>query len=131
MIESPQFSQRYQNPQTILFIQRVMVGCIILYDHVHLLGAFSKKNPAIDVCAFLADVQPVLKRCPDPRMHPGHQVARKPAPGGSDQRPALHDEAPQRRRDTEGDQEYAGIICMLFFFCVWTRCKTENRQLWI
>lgn len=30
-------------------LQRVMVGCIILYDHVHLVGAFSKKNPAIDV----------------------------------------------------------------------------------
>jgi hypothetical protein len=32
--------------------QRVMVGCIIVYDHVHALGAFTKKNPWIDVCCF-------------------------------------------------------------------------------
>lgn len=51
MIESPEYSARFHNKDTILFCQRVMVGCIILYDHVHLLGAFSKKNPAIDVRA--------------------------------------------------------------------------------
>eukprot|EP00042_Codosiga_hollandica_P038858 m.319815 g.319815 ORF g.319815 m.319815 type:complete len:324 (+) comp55496_c0_seq1:131-1102(+) len=49
VIETPEYSQRFHNPATILFIQRVMVGAIILYDHVHLLGAFSKKNPAIDI----------------------------------------------------------------------------------
>lgn len=51
MIETPEFYQRFQNPETILFCQRVMVGCIILYDHVHALGAFSKKNPSIDIRA--------------------------------------------------------------------------------
>lgn len=51
MIETPEYSSRFHNKDTILFCQRVMVGCIILYDHVHLLGAFSKKNPAIDMRA--------------------------------------------------------------------------------
>ena len=49
MIETPEYSQRFKNPKTVLFCQRVLVGTIILYDHVHLIGAFSKKNPAIDV----------------------------------------------------------------------------------
>ncbi len=52
IIETPELSQRFTNPETILFIQRVMVGAIILYDHVHPVGAFSKKNPVIDVCLF-------------------------------------------------------------------------------
>jgi len=41
--------QRFEKPETVTFCQRVMVGAIILYDHVHLVGAFSKKNPSIDV----------------------------------------------------------------------------------
>jgi hypothetical protein len=49
IIETPELSQRFTNPETILFIQRVMVGAVILYDHVHPVGAFSKKNPVIDV----------------------------------------------------------------------------------
>lgn len=57
MIESPEFVQRCQDPQTITFCQRVMVGSIILYDHVHLLGAFSKKNPSIDVRACVRAVK--------------------------------------------------------------------------
>lgn len=32
-----------------MFCQRVMVGVIILYDHVHHQGAFSRKNQSIDV----------------------------------------------------------------------------------
>lgn len=51
MIESPDIAQRFHNPETILFCQRVLVGAIILYDHVHLIGAFSKKNPVIDIQA--------------------------------------------------------------------------------
>ena len=57
MINNPQFSQRFQKPETILFCQRVMVGSIILYDHVHLLGAFSKKNPAIDIKACIRAIK--------------------------------------------------------------------------
>lgn len=50
----PDLTAKFRNPETILFCQRVMVGVIILYDHVHHQGAFSKKNPSIDVSC-LAD----------------------------------------------------------------------------
>eukprot|EP00045_Choanoeca_perplexa_P001098 m.17997 g.17997 ORF g.17997 m.17997 type:complete len:325 (+) comp10729_c0_seq1:108-1082(+) len=49
MIETPDVYQRFEKPETVTFCQRVMVGAIILYDHVHLVGAFSKKNPSIDM----------------------------------------------------------------------------------
>eukprot|EP00052_Salpingoeca_macrocollata_P034052 m.10367 g.10367 ORF g.10367 m.10367 type:complete len:325 (-) comp5883_c0_seq1:117-1091(-) len=49
MIETPEYHQRFADSATILFCQRVMVGTIILYDHVHNIGAFSKKNPSIDI----------------------------------------------------------------------------------
>eukprot|EP00054_Salpingoeca_dolichothecata_P004380 m.30417 g.30417 ORF g.30417 m.30417 type:complete len:322 (+) comp14551_c0_seq1:91-1056(+) len=49
MIETPSFSERFADPNTVLFCQRVMVALIVLYDRVHVLGAFSRKNPAIDV----------------------------------------------------------------------------------
>lgn len=50
MIEQPDIATKFHNPgSTISFCQKVMVGLIILYDHVHPIGAFSKKNPAIDV----------------------------------------------------------------------------------
>ena len=39
---------RFQNEDTMLFCLRVMVGLIILYDHVHPMGAFQKNCP-IDV----------------------------------------------------------------------------------
>ncbi|XP_053207130.1 CYFIP-related Rac1 interactor B-like [Panonychus citri] len=48
MIENPEFCSRFQNGDTILFVLRVMVGVIILYDHVHPSGAFSKSSP-IDI----------------------------------------------------------------------------------
>lgn len=51
MIENPDYSSRFENPDTLLFCQRVMVGAIILYDLVHSVGAFSKKNPSIDIRA--------------------------------------------------------------------------------
>ena len=47
----PDIYQRFEKPETTTFCQRVMVGTIILYDHVHLVGAFSKKNPSIDIRA--------------------------------------------------------------------------------
>ncbi|EDQ90006.1 uncharacterized protein MONBRDRAFT_35147 [Monosiga brevicollis MX1] len=53
MIESPDIYSRFEKPDTVTFCQRVMVGAIILYDHVHLVGAFSKKNQSIDIRASL------------------------------------------------------------------------------
>jgi len=37
--------------ETVMFCLRVMVGVIILYDHVHPVGAFAKSSP-IDVSSF-------------------------------------------------------------------------------
>lgn len=51
MIENPEYSSRFESPDTIVFCQRVMVGSIILYDLVHSVGAFSKKNQSIDIRA--------------------------------------------------------------------------------
>lgn len=52
MIETPHLNSRFTHAaDTMTFCKRVMVGCIILYDHVHVLGAFSKKNPTIDIRA--------------------------------------------------------------------------------
>ncbi len=42
------YHSRFENEETALFCLRVMVGVIILYDHVHPVGAFAKKA-AIDV----------------------------------------------------------------------------------
>merc|ERR1712168_155249 len=44
MIENPNYSSRFQSDETVLFCLRVMVGVIILYDHVHPVGAFSKSS---------------------------------------------------------------------------------------
>lgn len=43
-----EFCSRFRNEETILFVLRVMVGLIILYDHVHPVGAFAK-SAHIDV----------------------------------------------------------------------------------
>lgn len=48
MIENPEFYDRFSNEDTVTFCLRVMVGVIILYDHVHPVGAFAK-NSSIDV----------------------------------------------------------------------------------
>ena len=42
------YASRFERGDTALFCLRVMVGVIILYDHVHPLGAFVK-NSNIDV----------------------------------------------------------------------------------
>lgn len=42
------FCSRFQNEETVYFVLRVMVGVIILYDHVHPIGAFAKTTQ-IDV----------------------------------------------------------------------------------
>ncbi|XP_041357692.1 CYFIP-related Rac1 interactor B-like [Gigantopelta aegis] len=44
MIENGQYSSRFQNEETKMFCLRVMVGVIILYDHVHPVGAFAKTS---------------------------------------------------------------------------------------
>ena len=42
MLETPELKSRFQFEETEPFILRVMVATIILYDHVHPLGAFVK-----------------------------------------------------------------------------------------
>lgn len=44
MVENPEFCSRFKREDTILFVLRVMVGVIILYDHVHPVGAFAKSS---------------------------------------------------------------------------------------
>lgn len=46
--ENSEYHSRFQSEETQLFCLRVMVGVIILYDHVHPVGAFAKKA-AIDM----------------------------------------------------------------------------------
>nr|XP_043904665.1 CYFIP-related Rac1 interactor A isoform X2 [Solea senegalensis] len=48
MLETPEYSSRFSSEDTLLFCMRVMVGVIILYDHVHPNGAFNKSSK-IDV----------------------------------------------------------------------------------
>lgn len=44
MTENPEYSSRFESQETMLFCLRIMVGVIILYDHVHPLGAFVKTS---------------------------------------------------------------------------------------
>ncbi|XP_078255409.1 CYFIP-related Rac1 interactor A isoform X2 [Rhinoraja longicauda] len=44
MLETPEYKSRFTNDETLLFCMRVMVGVIILYDHVHPVGAFAKTS---------------------------------------------------------------------------------------
>ncbi|KAM4713573.1 CYFIP-related Rac1 interactor A isoform 1-T3 [Anableps anableps] len=44
MLETPEYSSRFSSEDTLLFCMRVMVGVIILYDHVHPNGAFTKSS---------------------------------------------------------------------------------------
>jgi len=37
--------KRFSTPATNMFCFRCMTGSIILFDHLHALGAFSKKSP--------------------------------------------------------------------------------------
>lgn len=48
MIENPEYCSRIKNVETKLFCLRVMVGVIILFDHVHPNGAFVKTS-GIDI----------------------------------------------------------------------------------
>lgn len=42
--ENPSYLARFKNKDTGLFCLQVMVGVIILYDHIHPMGAFAKKS---------------------------------------------------------------------------------------
>ncbi|XP_033874368.1 CYFIP-related Rac1 interactor A isoform X1 [Acipenser ruthenus] len=44
MLETPDYTSRFNSEDTQLFCMRVMVGVIILYDHVHPAGAFTKAS---------------------------------------------------------------------------------------
>uniref|UniRef100_A0A3Q2PMW1 Family with sequence similarity 49 member Ba n=1 Tax=Fundulus heteroclitus TaxID=8078 RepID=A0A3Q2PMW1_FUNHE len=44
MLETPEYRTRFASEETVLFCLRVMVGVIILYDHVHPAGAFVKTS---------------------------------------------------------------------------------------
>uniref|UniRef100_A0A3B3SNA8 Family with sequence similarity 49 member A n=2 Tax=Paramormyrops kingsleyae TaxID=1676925 RepID=A0A3B3SNA8_9TELE len=44
MLETPEYTSRFSSEDTLLFCMRVMVGVIILYDHVHPDGAFVKAS---------------------------------------------------------------------------------------
>ncbi|KAM9844654.1 CYFIP-related Rac1 interactor B-like isoform 1-T2 [Aulostomus maculatus] len=44
MLETPEYRSRFTSDDTVLFCLRVMVGVIILYDHVHPAGAFVKTS---------------------------------------------------------------------------------------
>lgn len=47
-LPSREYRSRFTNEETVSFCLRVMVGVIILYDHVHPVGAFAKTSK-IDV----------------------------------------------------------------------------------
>ncbi|KAF5917318.1 hypothetical protein HPG69_008390 [Diceros bicornis minor] len=44
MLETPEYRSRFTSEETLMFCMRVMVGVIILYDHVHPMGAFCKTS---------------------------------------------------------------------------------------
>ncbi|XP_066914598.1 CYFIP-related Rac1 interactor B-like [Clytia hemisphaerica] len=50
MVENEEIAQKFENEETKLFVLSVMVGVVILYDHVHPVGAFTKVS-AIDMRA--------------------------------------------------------------------------------
>uniref|UniRef100_A0A3P9L0P5 Family with sequence similarity 49 member Ba n=1 Tax=Oryzias latipes TaxID=8090 RepID=A0A3P9L0P5_ORYLA len=53
MLETPEYRSRFTSEETVLFCLRVMVGVIILYDHVHPAGAFVKTS---NIDPFLSDL---------------------------------------------------------------------------
>ncbi|XP_061835153.1 CYFIP-related Rac1 interactor B-like [Nerophis lumbriciformis] len=59
MLETPEYRSRFTSDETVLFCLRVMVGVIILYDHVHPAGAFVKtSNIDMKGCIRLLQEQP-------------------------------------------------------------------------
>ncbi|XP_068196426.1 CYFIP-related Rac1 interactor B [Antennarius striatus] len=61
MLETPEYRSRFTSEETVLFCLRVMVGVIILYDHVHPHGAFVKtSNIDMKGCIKLLKEQPPI-----------------------------------------------------------------------
>ncbi|CAL9689402.1 unnamed protein product [Knipowitschia caucasica] len=59
MLETPEYRRRFSSEETVLFCLRVMVGVIILFDHVHPRGAFAKtSNIDIKGCVRLLKERP-------------------------------------------------------------------------
>ncbi|XP_052128861.1 CYFIP-related Rac1 interactor B [Frankliniella occidentalis] len=62
MLESPNIISQFQREETQLFVLRVMVGLVILYDHVHPNGAFVKAaNVDVKGCVKLLKDQPAAR----------------------------------------------------------------------
>ncbi|KDR17574.1 protein FAM49B isoform X1 [Zootermopsis nevadensis] len=62
MLESPNLIAQFQREETQLFVLRVMVGLVILYDHVHPQGAFVKaSNVDVKGCVKLLKEQPASR----------------------------------------------------------------------
>ncbi|XP_075225691.1 CYFIP-related Rac1 interactor B [Lycorma delicatula] len=62
MLESPSLIAQFQREETQLFVLRVMVGLVILYDHVHPHGAFVKaSNVDVKGCVKLLKDQPAVR----------------------------------------------------------------------
>ena len=59
MLENPELIARFRQEETQLFILRVMVALVILYDHVHPVGAFVKaSNVDVKGCVKVLKEQP-------------------------------------------------------------------------
>ncbi|KAL0270617.1 UNVERIFIED_CONTAM: hypothetical protein PYX00_007966 [Menopon gallinae] len=62
MLENPNLIAQFQREETQLFVLRVMVGLVILYDHVHPNGAFVKaSNLDLKGCVKLLKDQPASR----------------------------------------------------------------------
>uniref|UniRef100_T1HVW7 DUF1394 domain-containing protein n=1 Tax=Rhodnius prolixus TaxID=13249 RepID=T1HVW7_RHOPR len=65
MLESPSLVSQFEHEETELLVLRVMVGLVILYDHVHPQGAFTKSsNLDVKGCVRLLKEQPPVKSEP-------------------------------------------------------------------
>jgi len=62
MLDEPDLIARFVREETHLFVLRVMVGLVILYDHVHPVGAFRKSsNMDVKGCVRVLKEQPTAK----------------------------------------------------------------------
>ena len=56
------YRSKFHNEETVMFCLRVMVGVIVLYDHVHPVGAFCKSS-TIDVSTVPTLAADVTRPC--------------------------------------------------------------------
>lgn len=62
MLRDPDLINRFVREETYLFVLRVMVGLVILYDHVHPVGAFQKSsNMDVKGCVRVLKDQPTAR----------------------------------------------------------------------